>query len=740
MARATTSFSDWFARSAAFLIVGSLVASFALTVGILTEIASDQNARALERSRWFLKAAVDQELQTLATTGKDYADWGEAYKHLHPVVELNWAYSASNVGPSLWENYRADFLAVMGPEKRTSYMVVRGQLVPGEVDNVLHGGIRELVERARQAGTETVPVTGFLTAGDDPVLAVAAVIATGSDSSVKMVPGPASVLVLAFRLTPERLAALAARFFVPDLRLANLKTVDDPIWTVSTEDGLGLVALSWTPERPGDELLTRVLPWVGAAAIFLVLLTFLVVRHSLSAARALRSSSVQLEEAHRHAQHLAMHDALTGLPNRIMLGRVLSEMLASRRPDQCVGLLYLDLDRFKPVNDALGHPAGDAVLTEFSRRLRSAAGANDLVARIGGDEFVVATKSPACASEVEALSKAICAIVIDPVVVGDAEIEVGVSVGVALAPSDAESADELIRMADIAMYRAKSGNGGGHLFYSPDMNNQVAARRAMEVDMRRAIASDEFVVHFQPRFNTQTLDIVSIEALARWEHPTRGLLAPGEFIALAEEAGLIAHIDRAVLRKACATIVRYPEIAVSVNLSPAHFRTGDVPKIIAEVLAQTGLPAARLELEITEGVLLEDTDKARSQLEQLKSLGVTLAMDDFGTGYSSLGYLQTFPFDRLKIDRAFVARLEQTGDARAIVQAIIGLGRALGLAVTAEGVETAEQLKVLQADGCGEVQGFLLARPMPEEALAELMTAPRERDLRSIAPRRRRVV
>jgi diguanylate cyclase (GGDEF)-like protein len=462
-------------------------------------------------------------------------------------------------------------------------------------------------------------------------------------------------------------------------------------------------------------------------------LTLAVLRNALQMARINEQGARDLEAAHSRAEHLSRHDTLTGLPNRAMLMEFLERSLAAIRHDQTLALLYLDLDRFKPVNDALGHAAGDVVLIEIGQRLRTVARENDLVARVGGDEFVIVCTGLSSPTDAEPLCRRFSEGAAATIRAIDGEVQVGLSIGVATAPGDAGSPSELMRLADIAMYQAKGERRGSWQFYAAEMNERVTVRRAIEIDLRRALAAEEFFLEFQPRFNAKTLAVTSIEALVRWRHPERGVILPGSFIPIAEETGLIVPLGEWVLNEACRLAMDWKGVTVSVNLSPVQFRGGDVVENVSRVLNRTGLPPERLELELTEGVLLEDTGRSSEVLNGLKALGVGLAMDDFGTGYSSLGYLQAFPFDRLKIDRTFISRLTPNGEARSIVQAILGLGRALGMSVTAEGVETPEQLILLQADHCQEVQGFLFARPLAAKFVQDILDACPEERRRALA-------
>ena len=475
------------------------------------------------------------------------------------------------------------------------------------------------------------------------------------------------------------------------------------------------------------------MPWLVIAGLATAVFVGLVVRHGTRAAYLVEQTAAKLAEAHQDATHRAMHDATTGLPNRLCLSEFIGERLVAE--DGRLALLYLDLDRFKPVNDSLGHEAGDRVLCEIADRFQGAVRQGDMVARLGGDEFVIALVPPSD-NDIERLADRLLAIAQAPIRVAGTEVHVGVSIGVAFAPQDATTPDELLRCADIALYQAKTDGRGAFRFFASEMNERIVRRRTLETDLRGAIERGEFVLHYQPRFEAGAMTIRSFEALVRWDHPERGLVLPAEFIPVAEETGLIVPLGEWVLRESCSAASRWEASAISVNVSPAQFRHGDLAASVRAALERSGLPAHRLELELTEGVLLEDTDRALQMMNSLKDLGVRLSLDDFGTGFSSLGYLRAFPFDGLKIDRSFVADLDGTDGARAIIRAIRGLGAALGISVTAEGVETQEQLSLLRAELCDEVQGFLLARPMSAQDAEAMLVSENAQPMRTPAGER----
>ncbi|HEY6815452.1 MAG TPA: EAL domain-containing protein [Croceibacterium sp.] len=418
---------------------------------------------------------------------------------------------------------------------------------------------------------------------------------------------------------------------------------------------------------------------------------------------------------------LAAHDALTGLPNRTAFARKLAAALADA-PDPHLAMLTIDLDRFKEVNDTLGHPFGDRILRHAAERLSELAGTDDVVTRLGGDEFAViqlGVSDPVAAGE---LAARIIDALDRPFEFEGHTVVIGASIGIALAPRDSANPDELMQMSDLALYRAKAESRGTHRFFEPGMDARLRERRSIEAGLRVAIREGQFEVLYQPQLDLRSGAISGFEALVRWNHPTRGVIQPLDFIPVAEDTSLIIPIGEWVLRQACRDAARWPEdVKVAVNLSPAQFKRGDLIAVTMNALAAANLAPGRLELEITESVLLHDETWVRSVLDRLTAFGVGIALDDFGTGYSSLSYLRSFPFSKIKIDRSFVADLAGASDCRAIVQATIQLSEKLGMRTTAEGVETAEQLDILAHEGCTQVQGFRISRPVPALAVPALL-------------------
>ncbi len=437
---------------------------------------------------------------------------------------------------------------------------------------------------------------------------------------------------------------------------------------------------------------------------------------------ALHDDVTALREAQTRINFMARHDTLTGLPNRVVLREELDRAFTRNARGEELALLFLDLDRFKPVNDSFGHAMGDVLLQQVAVRLRACARETDLVVRLGGDEFaLVQCSAPQPASSTALARRAIEALshVFD---LNGQPVHIGTSVGIAVAPFDGADPETLLKNADLAMYRAKTDGRGTLRYFEPEMDARIKARRGMEADLRLALQRQEFKLLYQPQVDTDGQAVHGVEALLRWHQPQRGTVSPLDFITLAEETGLIVPIGRWVLEQACHDALAWPaDVRVAVNVSAVQFRHGALLQDVLAVLQRTGLPARRLELEITESVMLHDTQQVLATLHELRSRGVRVALDDFGTGYSSLSYLRIFPFDRIKIDRSFVRDAETNTSTRAIIRAINELGRGLGMSTTVEGVETAEQLQAVRAQGCTEVQGYFFSRPRPAADIPELI-------------------
>ncbi len=431
------------------------------------------------------------------------------------------------------------------------------------------------------------------------------------------------------------------------------------------------------------------------------------------------------KRAQERITHLAKYDELTGLANRNQFRERINGMLAAmHKRKNHVAIHLIDLDRFKAINDTLGHPIGDKLLKEVASRLKTVIRPGDMITRFGGDEFVVLQVGTERYQDAKWLAERLARTLKDPFDIDGHRIDIGASIGIAMAPMDGVDADQLLKKADMALYAAKNGGGGDHRFFALEMEEAAQERRALELDLREALVSEQFHVYFQPLVDLRNGRVTTCEALLRWEHPKRGMVPPAIFIPIAEETGLIIALGEWALQRACLEAAKWPKsVKVAVNLSPVQFRDRGLALQVVSALAKSGLPAQRLELEVTERLLLEDNDETLTTMEQLKNLGVGISLDDFGTGYSSLNYLRKFPFQKIKIDQSFIRGLGEERDAQAIIGAVAGLGASLDKTVVAEGIETEAQMKQVKAHGCHEGQGHLFGEPMAAEVILARLEA-----------------
>ena len=433
-----------------------------------------------------------------------------------------------------------------------------------------------------------------------------------------------------------------------------------------------------------------------------------------------RRSEVKIE-------YMAHHDSLTGLANRVLLNERLEHALSRIHGEEMVAIHHIDLDQFKAVNDTLGHPAGDKLLKIVADRLRGVIRETDTIARMGGDEFVIVQAPIADPAEATSLAQRVIKLMSEPYDIDGDQAVIGASIGIAVAPVDGLSSDKLLRNADLALYRAKGDGRGTFRFFEPVMDQQMQTRRIMEQDLRKALPAGEFELYYQAVVSLAGNEIRGFEALIRWHHPKQGMIDPDKFIPLAEEIGFIVPLGEWIIRQACATAAQWlGDLRVAVNISAVQFRNPGLVQVIVGALAASGLPPTRLEIEITETVLLQDKETTLAILHQLRALGIRIAMDDFGTGYSSLTYLQCFPFDKIKIDQSFVKNITENASSLNIVRAVAALANGMGMTATAEGVETREQLDKITAEGCTEMQGFLFSKPLPAGEIERLFLSGRD--------------
>jgi diguanylate cyclase (GGDEF)-like protein/PAS domain S-box-containing protein len=487
--------------------------------------------------------------------------------------------------------------------------------------------------------------------------------------------------------------------------------------------------LPWIGEHASDEQAARTWKHVRAdgTLIDLAIYSRQLIHGDQPAVLLALMDMTERKRAEARLAFMAQHDGLTGLPNRNLLRQQMDDMLLhGRRSAEKIAVLILGLDNFKSLNDTLGHGAGDKLLRGVAKRLRSTLREEDALARLNSDEFAIVQSGVARPEDAVLLAQRLLEAISDPFLLDGHSVVIGASIGIAMSPGDGEESEKLLKSADMALSRAKNEFRGTFSFFEAEMDARAQTRRKIEIDLRDAIQNETLRPYYQPLVDLATGRITGFEALVRWPHPERGMISPAEFIPVAEETGLINPLGGLMLRRACQDAAQWPDdVRVAVNLSPLQFRTGNLLSIVTDVLKQSGLPARRLELEITETLLLEKSSQVLATLHALRALGVRISMDDFGTGYSSLSYLRSFPFDKIKIDQSFVRDLGANPDAQAIVRSIISLGKGLGVIITAEGVETEAELSCLRAEGCHEGQGFLFSRARPHAEIVSLLQAQR---------------
>jgi diguanylate cyclase (GGDEF)-like protein/PAS domain S-box-containing protein len=483
----------------------------------------------------------------------------------------------------------------------------------------------------------------------------------------------------------------------------------------------------WAGDRSSDEQTARTWKHVRAdgTLIDLAIYSRQLVYNDRPAVLLALMDITERKRAEARLAFMAQHDGLTGLPNRNLLRQQMDEILLhTRRSAEKVAVLVLGLDNFKAVNDTLGHAIGDKLLRGVAKRLRSTLREEDTVARLNSDEFAVIQSGLTHPDDAVLLARRLLEAIGEPYLLDGHSVVIGASIGIAMAPGDGDESEKLLKNADMALTRAKNDSRGTFSFFEPGMDARAQSRRKIEIDLRDAIQNDVLQPYYQPLIDLATGRITGVEALVRWPHPERGMISPAEFIPVAEETGLINALGGLMLRRACLDAARWPDdVRVSVNLSPLQFRVGNLLSVVMDALKQSGLPARRLELEITETLLLEKSAQVLATLHALRALGVRISMDDFGTGYSSLSYLRSFPFDKIKIDQSFVRDLDANRDAQAIIRSIVSLGIGLGVTITAEGVETEAELRCLRSEGCHEGQGFLFSRARPNAEIVGLLQA-----------------
>lgn len=683
------------------------------------------DAEAADNEKILISRAIDEQIaavrrdQQKVTVGDDPFYLTKFHDH---------AWMAENVGAWMYASYGHEQGYVLDDSNRAIYAMKAGETVDIDAFDQIAPRTASLVGRVREY-LEDDPEVGDLGVGDimaidgKPSIVTAKPIVPSTDRAL-LAGGSEYLHVAVKHVDSEFFAALGERYLVDNVRFRpreDTESGQNAVPLLGAQPwALGYVV--WDRQRPGLQLIREAAPGLGTAVLVVgFLVGFLLVR--------IRRAAMQVHASESRFEHLATHDDLTGMPNRALLYQALECLLAGVAENGgAFALHYVDLDRFKNVNDTFGHAAGDALIRSVANRLATVVGDDDMVVRLGGDEFAIVQANVTGRQDAENLAGRMMSVLARPFDIMGNQIFIGASMGISIAPQLATDRPELLRKADIALYEAKAAGKGQFCVFRTELDNALRERQAIERDLREALHGDTGLrVVYQPIYAIDGTTILGAEALVRWDHPVRGAMSPAAFVAIAEERGLIGELGEWVLREACSMAKKHDLPWIAVNASAVQFRDGTFAEKVLDILYDLRLEPTRLQLEITEGLLLDLSDEVRDALALLRGAGVRFALDDFGTGYSSLQYLHQYEMDKIKIDRSFVQRLGSSDSGDAIVRAMLDLAQAFDLVVTAEGIETAEQVRILKRFGCNELQGFLLSRPVDASVLGTLVASSNRR-------------
>ncbi len=706
------------ARLSLVLPIGAIVvvAILCVIVAVLTsarradEVSAGREQSLLQDAIVGKGTRLLRELESAAATER-------ATRSIRNTYNSQWV---SRRAQWLIDFYNDDVVAVVDGHDRITYTLFRApseavavnldaqiaatlDLLRGRLDAVPGHTVAVLAKQdPAKPGRRTALIQRFM---DRP--AIVGAVAVGTETDLATGNAQAPVVVAVRYIDTAMLKEIGERLQLTNLRKIDAATPPAGERAIEFADtqGNAVARFAWQPTRPGGTIVGSVLPFIAVALGGFALLVGLVLRYMRRSAEEIRAGESQL-------RHLALHDPVCGLPNRIYFGERLETVINDvRAGGETAAVFYIDLDHFKDVNDTLGHHIGDELILNVTQRLSHIMRGEDLVARLGGDEFAIITHCASDSYSLQAIAGRIIAAVCAPYMISGHNIIIGASIGIAVIDRRARDAADILRYADMALYRAKNEGRNRACIYDAAMDADLSNRKLLEGDLLYAIKNDGLAAAYQPIMNSSGEKVIGVEALARWNHPIIGQIPPSQFIPIAEHSGLIIDLGEWMLRRACLDGRAWPNLTIAVNVSPLQFRRSDFVEVVERILAETDFDASRLELELTESTLLGNLDTAELSMLRLKAIGVRFALDDFGTGYSSLLYLRRFPFDKLKIDSSFVRSIEKAPDAAAIVHAVVSLGRGLGMKVTAEGVETAEQHLFLRAAGVHSMQGYRFGKP-----------------------------
>jgi len=717
-----------------------------LLLAIIAYAGWSANQTATERERTLLKNAFNQSIARALNEQKSVAWWDDSVvKITDQAIDLDFV--DANFGIFLTETYGHDEVYILNADERPLYAFAdaerreppsferRREAVEQVIVEARRGEQTKLSKRPdaftesqsnyrKLAGVlEVARWAGHIISVDGQPAVVAALTIV-PNVNMSLLKGTPNLLLSITNIDEAFISEIGRSLLLSDLALlaspARREGVVSEAFVV--DDGVSAGFLSWTTRRPGQVLLTIILPLVGLGAIATALL-------SMTMLRRLRRASEELARRESQARYEAQHDALSGLPNRVHMVQKIEKFLqAADRGNRRAVAAYVDIDRFKDINDTLGHHAGDQLIKAVAARLKKRLRLQDFLSRFGGDEFVILT-APAGSGTDVALSERVAEAFASPFVFHGQNIRVTASVGIAVAPDNGLTADELMRHADIALYQAKNTGRNRAVVFTQQMAHEVEHRRSIELDLREALESNTLQLNYQPVISCRTGMISGVEALLRWQHPVHGDIPPSDFIPIAESSGLIPALGEWVLECAFRDSALWPNIEVAINLSPVQFRHLDLEGTLQALAAKHKIEPRRFVLEITEGVLLEASERTIAILNAISAMGFRIALDDFGTGYSSLAYLCNFKFDKIKIERSFISSISKVDTSRRIVQSVITLGRGLGMDIVAEGVETEIEAVMMSNFGCTELQGYYFSRPIDADQTVDFLNAFRPKPL-----------
>jgi diguanylate cyclase (GGDEF)-like protein len=716
-------------------VVAAILGFGVMLLAIIAYAGWSANASAVEREQQLVANALNRSITRALNEQKSVAWWDDAVTHITDR-RIDFDFVDSNFGYFLTDTYAHDEVYILNSAGRPVYAFFDEARQPPSIFQRRAGDLAPLMAEVTGAGHATLQSRpGVFAQGDyrflagggqgakwgghilsiDGKAAVVAAMTIVPNVDTALAHAAPHILVSISYIDEDFLSTLGQSLLLPDLALRpeGASIQGGVSQSFIADDGVRLGELTWTAKQPGNVLLGVIMPLVALGIILAAGLAM----HIL-----LRLKRASAELAHREAstRHQAKHDMLSGLPNRGFFLEQLDEWLGASGPDGKAPnaiVAYIDIDRFKDINDTLGHDVGDRLIKSVAARLQAHQRQGDVLARFGGDEFAIL-----CAgADTEALSQWLANAFSEPFAEAGGAIRVTASVGIALTPEHGDTSDTLMRHADIALYEAKANGRDCATVFTWEMAKTVETRRKVELDLRAALESGKLDVHYQTLVSASTGEIAGVEALVRWRHEVRGDIAPALFIPIAEESGLMPAIGEWILRRVFQDAVRWPGLEVSVNLSPVQFRQSSLPVLLERLVAEYGVEPERIILEITEGVLLDSSDRTQDILDTVRAMGFKTALDDFGAGYSSLAHLCNYKFDKIKIDRSFVSDTTKKEAARSIVQAVVTLGRGLGMDIVAEGVETEIDAIQMRQFGCNELQGFFFSRPMPRAGIDALL-------------------